>query len=103
VTKYHLYINDDKIHDNLFLQHCFGLHMQVLQSQNYPMPMDHIVFLDGSSSNFKCGRSLFYVSCFPSLIKCKKIPLAHACNGIILLVGMEKDGGLELEPLSSKH
>jgi hypothetical protein len=48
--------------------------MQVLQSQNYPMLMDHIVFLDGSSSNFKCGGSLFYVSCFPSLIKCKKFP-----------------------------
>jgi len=32
VTEYHLYISDDKIHENLFLQHFFGLHMQVLQS-----------------------------------------------------------------------
>ncbi len=26
VTEYHFYINDDKVHDNLFLQHYFGLH-----------------------------------------------------------------------------
>jgi hypothetical protein len=32
VTKYHLYISDDKIHENLFLQHFLLLYMQVLQS-----------------------------------------------------------------------
>jgi hypothetical protein len=56
---YHFYISDDKMHDNLFLQHCFGIHMQILQSHNYPMPMEHIVFSYGYFSQFKSERYVF--------------------------------------------
>jgi hypothetical protein len=36
-------------------------------------------------------------------LNAKKILLAHECNRIILLMGMEKDSGLELKLPSSKH
>ncbi len=32
VIEYHFYISDDKQHDNLFMQHCFGLHKELLQT-----------------------------------------------------------------------
>jgi hypothetical protein len=50
VTKYHFYISDDKQHDNLFMQHCFGLHKEFLQTQGQPLPIEHILFSDGCSS-----------------------------------------------------
>ncbi len=75
VNEYHLYINDDKVHDNLFLQQCFGLHNQYLESQGHPMPIEYIVFSYGCSLQFKCERSLFYVAHYPSLTKCPKLLL----------------------------
>lgn len=76
MIEYHFYISDDyKVNDNLFLQHCFRLDKQLLQSKNYPLPIKHIVFPDGCSSQFKCARSFFNVSHYPSLTKCQELPL----------------------------
>jgi len=33
VIEYHFYFSDDKQHDNLFMQHCFGLHKEFFQTQ----------------------------------------------------------------------
>jgi hypothetical protein len=67
VTVYHFYISDDKVHDNLLLQHCFGLHKQCFESQGHPLPIEHIVFSNGCSSQFKCGKS-FVLCCMVSII-----------------------------------
>jgi hypothetical protein len=49
--------------------------MQYLQNQSYPFPIEHIVFLDGYSSQFKCGRFFFYVARYPSLTNSEELPL----------------------------
>jgi hypothetical protein len=36
ITEYHFYISDDKQHENMFIQHCFGLHREFLQTQGQP-------------------------------------------------------------------
>jgi hypothetical protein len=43
VTEYHFYISDDNQHDNLFMQHCFCLHREFLQTQGQPLPVEHII------------------------------------------------------------
>jgi hypothetical protein len=48
--------------------------MQYLQNQSYPLPIEHIVFSDGYSSQFKCGRFLFYVARYPSLTNSEELP-----------------------------
>jgi len=30
LIKYHIYVKDDKTHDNIFVQHCFKLHWEFL-------------------------------------------------------------------------
>jgi hypothetical protein len=66
----------------MFMQHCFGLHREFLQTQGQPLFVEHIVFSDGYSSQFKCGRSLFNVAHYLSLTKCDELGTwnLHAVN-----------------------
>ncbi len=73
--------------------------MQYLQNQSYPLLIKYIVFLDGYSSQFKCGRFLFYVARIHHWPRVKNYLLEHAWSGIILVVDTIKEGGMELEPL----
>ncbi len=38
IIEFHFYISDDRKHDNLFVQHCFGCHWNWLQRQNIQLP-----------------------------------------------------------------
>lgn len=78
LTEYHFYISGDKSHDNHFVQFCFGLHKDYLDQQGYPFPVEHIVFLDGCASQFKCAKSLFFVARYPSLTQSEDLPLGCA-------------------------
>jgi hypothetical protein len=75
LTEYHFYISDDKMHDNLFVQHCFNLHWKFLVEQGFQLPQEHIVFSDGCATQFKCSRSLFHVGRYPSLTRSNEMPL----------------------------
>jgi hypothetical protein len=74
LTEYHFYVSDDKIHDNLFVQYCFGLHWLFLRESGHALPVEHIVFSDGCSSQFKCARSLFFVTRYPTLTRSPQLP-----------------------------
>jgi len=98
MTKYHFYMCDDKVHDNLFLQYGFGLHKQRYKNLNHPLPIRHIVFSNGCSS--QCGRTLFYVAHYLSLTKCDELPLGICVQWNHLATYIEKEGGsMELVPL----
>ena len=75
LTEYHFYISDDKSHDNQFVQHCFSLHQAFLMQQTYPFPIEHIVFSDGCSAQFKCAQNLYFVARYPSLTRSDDLPL----------------------------
>jgi hypothetical protein len=75
LTEYHFYISDDKTHDNMFVQHCFSLHWRFLVEQGFQLPEEYIVFSDGCATQFKCSRSLFHISRYPSLTRSNEMPL----------------------------
>ena len=74
LTEYHFYVSDDKTHDNLFVQYCFGLHWLFLRESGHALPVEHIVFSDGCASQFKCARSPFFVTRYPTLTRSPQLP-----------------------------
>ncbi len=58
--KYHIYIFDDKTHDNYFVQHCLLL-------QSGFKPKQHFIQSNGCSSQFKSKIFFFLVNCYPNL------------------------------------
>jgi hypothetical protein len=62
----HYYVLDDKTHDSLYVQHCFMLHWNLLQSEGIS-PRNHIVWSDGRSGQFKSGRAWYFNSRYPNL------------------------------------
>lgn len=75
LTEYHFYVNDDETHDNLFVQHCFKLHWEFLGVQGHLVPIEHIVFSNGCTSQLKCAKVLFFVVRYPSLTKSEDLPM----------------------------
>jgi hypothetical protein len=62
----HYYVSDDKTHDLLYVQHCFMLHWDLVQSQGF-IPKNHIVWSNGCSGQFKSGRAWYFISRYPYL------------------------------------
>ena len=56
----HFYISDDKLHDTLFVQHCFMLHDNWMKQQGHRLHY-HWVWSDGAASQFKARRPHYFV------------------------------------------
>ena len=63
------------LHDNQFVQYCFSLHQNFLMQQGFPLPMEHVVFSNGCSSQFKCVKNLYFMARYPSLTCTSDLPL----------------------------
>ena len=59
--KLHFYISDDKMHDTLFVQHCFILHDTWLKQKGHHF-QHHWVWSDGAASQFKARRPFYFVA-----------------------------------------
>jgi hypothetical protein len=71
IKEAHFYISDDKSHDTLFVQHCLIEHWKWLADRGFK-PKEHIVFLNGASSQFKNCRGLYFVARYPGITEgCK--------------------------------
>ena len=55
------FISDDKVHDTLFVQHCFMLHFGWLKEQSISIK-SHWVWSDGAASQFKARRPFYFVA-----------------------------------------
>jgi hypothetical protein len=77
VKEIHYYLFDDRTHDSLFVQHCFLLNWDHVNSQGFK-PKNHIVWSDGCSSQFKSARAWYFVSRYPSLIR--SLDLIDGCQ-----------------------
>lgn len=66
LKKVHYYVYDDNSHDNLFVQHAFGLHWDFLQARGCS-PSLHMVQSDGCSSQVKSTKAWYFVSQYPNL------------------------------------
>lgn len=56
----HFYISDDKLHDTLFVQHCFMLHDNWMKQQGHRLRY-HWVWSDGAASQFKARQPHYFV------------------------------------------
>lgn len=74
LKEYHYYISDDRIHDTLFVQHCFELHWIHLTSTLGVYPAEHWVWSDGCSSQFKSSRCWYHVSRYPAKTVSAQLP-----------------------------
>ena len=63
----HFYTFDDKLHDILFVQHCFLMHNRWLKDQGSNFE-HHWVWFDGAASQFKASRPFYFVGKFYNLI-----------------------------------
>jgi hypothetical protein len=66
LNEYHFYISDDKQHDSAFVQHCFGLHWNHMESNGYA-PQTHVVWSDGCAAQFKSSKPWYFVSRYPNM------------------------------------
>ena len=57
----HFYIFDDKMHDTLFVQHCFILHNTWLKQKGHHF-QHHWVWSNGAASQFKARRPFYSVA-----------------------------------------
>jgi hypothetical protein len=62
----HYYVSNDKVHDSLYVQHCFLMHWNFMKGQDFT-PKNHIVWSDGCSGQFKSARAWYFISRYPSL------------------------------------
>lgn len=62
----HYYVSDDKVHDSLYVQHCFLMHWDFMKAQGF-VPRNHTVWSDGCSGQFKSARAWYFISRYPSL------------------------------------
>jgi hypothetical protein len=60
LVKYHYFILDDVEHDTLFVQHCFEQHYTHFTTCGI-YPNEHIVWSDGSITQFKSRRTWFHI------------------------------------------
>jgi hypothetical protein len=62
----HYYVSDDRTDNSLFVQHCFMLNWDHVNSEGY-VPQNHIVWSDGCSGQFKSARAWYFISRYPNL------------------------------------
>jgi hypothetical protein len=65
----HYFISDDKEHDMLYVQHCFMFFWEHTKQLGC-FPLEHFIWSDGCSSQFKSSRAWFFVGRYPSLTSC---------------------------------
>ena len=86
----HYYVSDDKVHDSLYVQHCFLMHWNFMKDLGFT-PKNHIVWSDGCSGQFKSARVWYFISRYPSLTVTDGVLSEDVnCCGIILRLAMEK-------------
>jgi hypothetical protein len=73
IKEVHFYINDDKIRDNLFVQHCFTLNWGYLKSKGCS-PKYHVVWNDGCFVQFRCAKAWYFVMWYPNLTYYEEMP-----------------------------
>jgi hypothetical protein len=66
IKELHYYISYDTFHDTIFVQHCFIMHWRFILDQGCT-PIEHIVWSDGCSRQFKSSRAWYFWSHDPSL------------------------------------
>ena len=62
----HYYVSDDKVHDSLYVQHCFLMHWEFMKAHGF-LPKNHIVWSDGCSGQFKSARAWYFITRYPGL------------------------------------
>lgn len=67
----HYYISNNKMHNNLFVQHVLILHWDYLKNLGC-YPRLHAVWSDGCSTQFKCACAWYFVTWYPWLNICKE-------------------------------
>ena len=66
VKEMHFYIFDDKLHDTLFVQHCFLMHNRWLKDQGLNFE-HHWVWFDGAALQSKGARPFYFVARYGGL------------------------------------
>ena len=61
IKEYHFYVNDDREHDTLFFQHCFGLIYDSFKKNGVSFT-EHWIWSDGCVGQFKSTRSFYWLS-----------------------------------------
>jgi hypothetical protein len=79
----HYYISDNKTHDSLFVQHTLILHWGYMKTKDY-FPKQHVVWNNGCSTQFKCARAWYFVTCYPRLTICDQRP--EKCPNVLELL-----------------
>ena len=62
INEYHFYVSDDREHDMLFVQDCFGLIYHSFKNNGVSF-IEHWIWLDGCVGQFKSVRSFYWLSC----------------------------------------
>jgi len=61
IKEYHFYVSDDREHDTLFVQHCFGLIYDSLKNNGVSFT-EHWIWSDGCAGQIKSARSFYWLS-----------------------------------------
>ena len=61
IKEYHFYVSDDREHDTLFVQHCFGLMYESFRKKGVSFT-EHWIWSDGCAGQFKSARSFYWLS-----------------------------------------
>ena len=62
IKEYHFYVSDDREHDTLFVQHCFGLIYDSFK-KNGVSSTEHWIWSDGCAGQFKLACSFYWSIC----------------------------------------
>ena len=62
IKEYHFYVSDDREHDTLFVQHCFGLIYDSFKNNGVSF-IEHWIWSDGCAGQFKSACSFYWLSC----------------------------------------
>jgi hypothetical protein len=65
--KYHIYISNDKSHDNFFVYHCLLLHWQSVLDKSF-QPAQNCMWSNGCFSQFKSRIPWYFVSPYPYMM-----------------------------------
>ncbi len=64
IMKYYFYVSNDKSHNSYFVQHYLRLHSDDVVNNNNK-PIQHWIWSDGYSSQFKNKLPWYIVVCYP--------------------------------------
>lgn len=69
----HYNISNNKMHNNIFVQHVLTLHWGYLKNMGC-YPILHVVWSNGCLAHFKCACAWYFVIQYPWLSICKERP-----------------------------